>query len=209
MVTSDLINKRFKPLFCMHRNKGTVDRVAGLLNRLYSKDIRHYHNLGHIQQCLSVYDSFTEYYAKSVYIEYAIWFHDIVYDPKSDINEENSAFIWSLLAVGDRLSLEEIVKVSDLILITKHDTEPKESDEKLIVDIDLSILGSPKEIFSEYGENIRKEYQHVNDEDYRIGRTKVLESFLNRGSIYYTDFFKKNYEKKARLNLTEAIEKLK
>jgi len=98
--------------------------------------------------------------------------------------------------------------VYKLILATKHDELQRDHDAKLMVDIDLSILGQPRDVFDQYEVNIRKEYAHVPDEQFRLGRKNILQSFLDRESIFATDFFKEKYESKAIENLTRSIQQL-
>ena len=78
-----------------------------------------------------------------------------------------------------------------------------------ILDIDLSILGSPQDIFIEYESNIREEYNWVPMKIYQQERAKLLESFVSQDRIYKTDFFCERFEKLARKNIKLSIERLK
>ena len=75
-------------------------------------------------------------------------------------------------------------------------------------DIDLAILGQSPDLFGAYDRGIREEYSWVPEDDYRKGRIAVLQSFLERKSIYSTDYFRSEYEEKARKNLCRAILRL-
>ncbi|MEL6822943.1 MAG: hypothetical protein AAFP70_14375, partial [Calditrichota bacterium] len=94
-------------------------------------------------------------------------------------------------------------------MITAHQTSPKSTDEKLIVDIDLSILGSAAERYDAYEKAIRKEYRLIPSRMYVSGRIKVLEHFLNRQVIYSLPEFQELFESRARENLQRAIAQLK
>lgn len=96
-----------------------------------------------------------------------------------------------------------------MILVTKHSEAPQSGAEKVLVDIDLSILGQPEAVFDEYERNIRKEYEMVPDDQFRAGRAKVLESFLDRPTIYSTECFQQRYEERARANLVRSLAKLR
>jgi predicted metal-dependent HD superfamily phosphohydrolase len=48
------------------------------------------------------------------------------------------------------------------------------------LDLDLVILAEKGEVYEEYARLIRLKYKHVNGEDYRRGRSKVLRGFLER-----------------------------
>ena len=92
----------------------------------------------------------------------------------------------------------------DLILATKHN-RPVSGDAALLVDIDLAILGKPADEFDRYDAAIRQEYAWVSEEAYRAGRSKVLQSFLDRTTIYQTEFFRNLYEAQARTNLQRVL----
>jgi predicted metal-dependent HD superfamily phosphohydrolase len=96
------------------------DRVLAELERLYSKSDRFYHNLAHIQQvleaiaCLQLRSCYLES------IEFAAWFHDVIYDSKARDNEENSAVYAEKILNNLGISKETIYSVKNLILITKN-----------------------------------------------------------------------------------------
>lgn len=72
-------------------------------------------------------------------------------------------------------------------------------DLKEFLDLDLLILQSDS--YVEYSQQIRNEYIHINDADFRSGRTHVMEKFLQRPQIYF-----KRDDKKARENIhTELL----
>jgi predicted metal-dependent HD superfamily phosphohydrolase len=52
---------------------------------------RHYHNLTHILQVLQIIDEMRPQAENPAALEFAAWFHDIIYDPKAKDNEEKSA----------------------------------------------------------------------------------------------------------------------
>ena len=88
--------------------------------------------------------------------EWSDFYDDIIYDPKSKKNEEDSA----LLATNDliKLGLPQlfIEKVNQLILATKHVFIPDDLDSQLLVDIDLSILGkNSKSLINMKKESVR------------------------------------------------------
>ena len=137
-------------------------------------------------------------------VEFAIWFHDIVYDPKAPDNEEQSAEVAASFLAGSPLA----GKVAELIIDTSHRQEPQSNDGKLICDIDLSILGRTPTSYRAYAESIREEYSWVSSADYTLGRSKVLENFLNRERIYSLPFFEEKYEQQARSNLSNELKSL-
>lgn len=183
------------------------------LSRLYSDPQRFYHNLYHIQKCLRELDSARAGLAeltKPDVIEMAIWYHDAVYDTHAGDNEEKSAAMAFDYCLNLGLRPDFAQSAKELILATRHNAEspPKSNDSKIIADIDLAIFGASQREYDSYSANIRKEYSWVQDEQFRQGRKKLLQSFLAGESIYLTDFFKNKYEERARKNLKREIDKL-
>ncbi|MGJ8726493.1 MAG: HD domain-containing protein [Roseibacillus sp.] len=170
----------------------------------YSKNQLAYHNLTHIADCLSKFRASQHLAQDPAAIELAIWFHDIVYDPKASDNEEQSARRAESFLLDSPLT----TRVTELILDTSHRQEAETSDGKLICDIDLSILGSDPKSYRSYADAIREEYSWVNSTDYMLGRSQVLENFLNRKRIFALPYFEEKYEQQARLNLSEELESL-
>ncbi len=105
--------------------------------------------------------------------------------------------------VGESLSID----VRRLILATDHSiTGGRSEDENLIRDIDLSILAAPPLNYDRYSAAIRQEYSHVPDEEFAIGRGRVLRHFLD-SKIYQTAEFIAS-EGTAKANLTRELDSL-
>jgi predicted metal-dependent HD superfamily phosphohydrolase len=94
-------------------------------------------------------------------------------------------------------------------MATKHDAMPDSTDSRLLVDIDLAILGAPVERFDEYERQVRQEYSWVPDALFRRKRREILEAFLARPRIFSTDYFQLKYEAQARTNLERSITALR
>ena len=179
----------------------------GLYSQLlsaYSEPQRHYHTQQHLCECFS---HFSESIGEAIYpgeVEIALWFHDAIYDVKGKLNEQQSAewAVSTLRSVGSSLETRE--RIAQLILATKHDAIATEPDEQLLVDIDLTILGSSPERFAEYELQVRAEYLWVPSDEYNMKRKAVLKQFLVRTSIYSTNYFRQLYEAQARSNLAVA-----
>ncbi|MGK0186824.1 MAG: putative metal-dependent HD superfamily phosphohydrolase [Verrucomicrobiales bacterium] len=136
-------------------------------------------------------------------IEMAIWFHDVVYDPKSATNEADSAALFVEL-LGAELENVNVTAIERLILATDPRCDRGEAvDECILVDIDLLVLASDEAGYEQYAEAIRKEYAHVPAEAFSQGRAKVLGRILQQ-SIYVTEHFR-GFEEQARSNLEAEI----
>jgi predicted metal-dependent HD superfamily phosphohydrolase len=90
-------------------------------------------------------------------------------------------------------------------MATKHDAVPTNSDTRLLVDIDLSILAASADRFDEYERQVRQEYAWVPDFLFRRTRRSILEAFRSRAHIFNTDYFRDRFEAAARLNLDRSI----
>lgn len=177
------------------------------LEGYYSETHRHYHTLKHIESCLAHLDSITLKELKRN-LELAIWFHDVIYNPKKKDNEAKSAEFAALWLAKLSEPSDVISTVKHYIDLTVHPSEPNTVEEKYLIDIDLSILGASPELFLEYESWIRQEYSFAPSVLYKRGRIQVLKGFLAQSSIYQTDEFKSRFEKQARLNLQFTIEQL-
>lgn len=200
---------RFKELCRKCNAISDVGSIYAYLVKRYSEPHRFYHNLQHIENCLIQMDMISGNEIDPIVIEFALWFHDAVYDPKANDNEEQSALLAKSVCEDAELPDSFSKKVQKLILLTKHTLEPSDFMQKVIIDVDLSILGSDPQTYDNFEMAIRKEYSHVNDRDFITGRSSILNGFLNRKRIFYTDFFFSKYELPARSNLTQTVQKLK
>lgn len=193
-----------------HRLNGQTEPKTAYdaLVALYSEPQRAYHTLNHINDCLSQFEQVRHLATQGDVVEMALWLHDVIYDPRAADNEEQSAR-WAVEVMqAAQMATETIDAVSELILATKHTGLPQGNDAQLLVDIDLSILGRPPAHFDQYEAQIRVEYQWVPLAQYRSGRSHILQTFLNRETIYQTSFFQAQFETQARENLARSIGRL-
>jgi predicted metal-dependent HD superfamily phosphohydrolase len=174
----------------------------------YSEPQRHYHNLTHIAECLAEYDSTPQLAKDPVAVELAIWFHDVIYDPHAADNEERSAELVQQRITQAGGGAELGRTVAALIQATKTHDPDFHPDAPLLVDVDLSILGQPKKRFQEYEAQIRREYEWVPEETFKVKRAEILQRFLARDRIYATGHFFGKYEQQARSNLESSIRSL-
>lgn len=188
---------------------GDPEPVYEELVSRYSESPRHYHNLHHIAECLSEFDLASHLASDPLSLELAIWFHDAVYDTKAAENEERSADLarQHIGQVGGSAALCE--SVAALVLATKAHEAITHPDAALLIDVDLSILGQRNERFQEYEAQIRREYAWVPESTFSVRRAEILQGFLARERIYTTGPFFTKFEKQARGNLQNSIQRLK
>jgi predicted metal-dependent HD superfamily phosphohydrolase len=171
----------------------------------YNEPQRHYHSQQHLAECLAHFDQAQHLAEHSGEVEIALWFHDAIYDVRGKSNERLSAD-WAVRALLTSNASEATQRrVEQLIMATKHDVTPTRSDEQLLVDIDLSILGATPERFAEYDRQVRAEYSWVPGFVYNMKRRSVLKSFLARSNIYSTSYFRERNETQARINLMATV----
>jgi len=181
------------------------DDIYRELVSAYTGPDRHYHDIRHIADCLREFDGVRHLAHNPDALQVAIWFHDVVYDGRRMDNEEQSAEVAADALQRLGASDAFIEQVQQLILFTRHNTEPDTPDGKLMVDIDLTSLALAPDRFDENSRRIRSEYLHVPDETFVRNRNDMLGGLLKRPRIYYTDVFYDRCEGQARENLERVV----
>lgn len=171
----------------------------------YFDSQRAYHRWPHILDMLAEFYKINHLLNDPLAVEMAIWYHDIIYDPKANDNEEKSAESAREMIQSIGSSNTFGSRVAELILATKHNAIPLDADAQFLVDLDLVIFGKTEEEFDQYEESIRKEYGWVPWEQFAEGRLKILKLFLQRPHIYLTQLFRDKYENIARSNLEKSL----
>lgn len=172
----------------------------------YSDASRHYHDLVHVSEMLRAFRPVASRTNHPLALLMALWDHDVIYDPNASDNEEQSAAFlrreWSVANVYDHF----IDEAEKNVLATKHATpaEGLDWDERVMVDLDLAILGSDPRTFDEYDRAIRQEYAWVPDHIYDAERAKILHGF-NARQIFLTPDFA-HLEQRAHENLSSVLD---
>ncbi len=174
----------------------------------YAEPHRYYHNQQHIAECLAQFDAARHLAGQPAAVEFALWFHDVVYDPKAGDNEEKSAAMAKrcLEEAGSPAMFPDAV--SRFVMATKNHEVGTNKDAALMVDVDLSILGQSKERFMQYETQIREEYAWVPESIFSQKRAEILGRFLGCKQIFATEWFHQKFETQARDNLKASISRL-
>ena len=184
------------------------EEIFDKLIKAHAERHRAYHTLDHIAACLKHLDGVKSETERPQEIEMALWFHDAVYQPFSTTNEEDSAK-WAVDWLTECGAASPVIeRVKDHILATKSHSTPKDLDQRYMLDIDLSILGTQPHIYDEFEDNIRREYKRIPKLIFRTKRKAILKGFLSRSKIYMTTHFQNALEQQARVNIARAISKL-
>ncbi|HAR75964.1 MAG TPA: hypothetical protein DCR60_07085 [Psychrobacter sp.] len=176
----------------------------------YSEPQRAYHTLDHLKQLFGQFEQIKPRLHEPHLIALALYYHDVIYDPRRSDNELKSAE-YAIEALRCYLSEDQCQSIYALIMMTathQMDTlayEDKISDAAYLLDMDLSILGAPWSEYDQYAQAVRQEYVHVAKENYRVGRITVLEKLLAHSSLYLTAYYHKRLEKQARKNIKREI----
>lgn len=194
------------------RGRVSFDCPASLLERVsarYAEPHRHYHTLAHILACLDARRQLTESALPEV--DLALLFHDAVYDPLASDNEARSALL--LVDEGRRVWMHErlLERAQVLVGATAHGGDGVVDTEEacIVVDADLSVLGSDPEAFGRYERLVREEYAFVDDVTYAYARAHILESFLGRSTVFATRRGQRLWEASARRNLERSLSRLR
>lgn len=177
--------------------------IYSILLSAYTEPGRHYHTVQHIVECLQLFHQIKHQLQDPIAVELAIWFHDVIYDPKVSDNEEQSAELMKKLCT-EIVDQAQIPKVYWWIVATKKHQPSLDSDLNYLLDIDLAILGSDSNRFAEYEQQIQQEYSWVEPSIYKIKRAEVLQYFYAMQPLYQTKYFRESFEKKAKHNLTSV-----
>lgn len=189
---------------------GFVDNLATFekLQANYQQRNRHYHNSQHIDAMLRHLDEVSEWVDDPLALELAVYFHDAIYRIFSATNEQDSADMAVDFLTKNSVNETFITKVHDLILVTLHAAVPLQHDERVMVDMDLSILGCSERGYQDFENRVRREYRMIPSFIYRKKRVALLTQFLQRPRIYSHDYCYEKFEAPARINLANAIKQL-
>lgn len=120
----------------------------------YAQPGRHHHDQQHLDDCLEHIRGIADLSERDERVlRWAILWHDAIYDPQRNDNEEQSAELArrELLQCGvDETDSDEVAR---LILVTSgHEADETDRLGALMVSIDLAILGSDPERYRAYAE---------------------------------------------------------
>jgi predicted metal-dependent HD superfamily phosphohydrolase len=170
---------------------------------------RKYHTTQHLAECLALFEQDRALAERPGEVALALWFHDAVYDTRRHDNEAASA-AWASRVLSDAGADAAVAaRVHALILATRHDETPATPDARLLVDIDLAILGAAPARFDDYERQIRDEYGFVPEPVFRAKRAAILRGFLERPALFSTAAYAARLGPPARANLAGVIARLR
>ncbi len=178
------------------------------LRSAYNEPQRHYHTLQQLVECLAWLVEWKDAAEHPHQVALAIGVKDAVLDPMRHDNEGRSARLAfdSLIAAGAETDVAR--RGRDLVVATRHDSPAGAADARLLVDIDMAVLGASAQRYAEFERGLRREQAHITDFIYRRRRIEALKSLSARIRIYHTDIARAQLEARARANIASMIARL-
>lgn len=182
----------FQSLLDKYQIKANLNMLFDMWNERH----RHFHNIEHLNDIIDqIYnDSKIEEKQKELLYLTAL-FHDIVYEPTRDDNEEESAEFF--LNLCEDKTNPDILSIREAILDTKKH-ESKTPLDELFNKFDMNIIERDIDSLMKWEHGISQEYKSYGDA-YKKGRLNFLESLLDKYTqntdnlLKLIDFVKNNY----------------
>jgi predicted metal-dependent HD superfamily phosphohydrolase len=174
----------------------------------YADPVRGYHDTRHLSEVLDRLDELAAAAADfdPIVVALAAWFHDAVYDGRPDAEERSAAWAETALAA---LEPELVGEVARLVRLTEtHRPAPDDRNGCALSDADLAILAAAQDRYDEYVADVRREYAHVPDDDFRVGRAAVLSDLLAKPRLFHTAHAHQHWEPAARANVEAELARL-
>lgn len=206
----------------IERTLGPTKSPCRELTNRYDEPHRVYHGRDHIAHMLTAVDEMVKRYSLNDHtrceLHLATWLHDAVYvvgDPENEINSASLALVTLRKAAPG-----QFYDVWDMVMATKKHDAPRTLKDAIIIDADLCGLGS-KGYFTNKLKVLRETFGLIGDKDgaenianallsepWREGRTKFLEAYLNRPTLFFTSWGAE-YELPARHYMETELRALK
>jgi pantetheine-phosphate adenylyltransferase len=178
-------------------NKWNIKCDINTLLSMWNESHRHYHTLNHLNDLIDQINESKSKYSQKEYekLLIAALFHDCVYDPMKQDNEEKSAQFF-MECCQDKTN-PDLLDINKMILDTKtHQATTKLSESFNYYD--MNIVERDFDQLLEWENGIFNEYKAYG-ELYKEGRLKFLESLLDKypnnteNLLKLVDWVKENY----------------
>lgn len=198
---SDLVARRFEGLMFdelgLPADSELCKKWWATISTMHSERHRFYHTLTHLAHMFDLFDEHSSKIQNKMVVTLSILFHDIVYDPKSPRNEEDSADIFKEFVVD--INHPKLAAVCDIVLdyiIATKSHSVDTVDQSLLPDsvredklaflaFDMAILSVPIASYQQYAKKVRLEYSHVDAKVYCTRRASFLRGVLEGGPVFY------------------------
>ncbi|MFD3353588.1 HD domain-containing protein [Streptomyces fradiae] len=181
-------------------------RYADELLRRWAEPQRRYHTTDHLLAVLRRVDDLADHADDLPAVQLAAWFHDAVYLPERDTNEERSARLAERALPELGVGPSRTAEAARLVRLTvTHDPAPGDRDGEVLCDADLAVLAGDPEAYAAYAAAVREEYGFVPDDAFRAGRAAVLRQLLTLPRLFRTPYGAEHWEPTARRNLATEL----
>lgn len=141
-------------------SEATINILYDQLCESYDGPHRHYHIMKHLAHMFTEFFKHQEHFLdEAAKVAMAIFYHDYIYNAQPGDDEIASKEIarsdLSILGFGKTF----IDRVCQLIDYTRtHDAPEDDFVARLFLDIDMSILATPRDTYITYADNVRREF---------------------------------------------------
>lgn len=190
----------------LNLSDSTRNKWWSLLVDYFHEQRRHYHTFEHLYELLILTQKHKHLITNYPVILLSIFFHDIVYNPQSPFNEEdsNDVFLQFVMECNSQQVSSISNQVFAIIQMTKSHKLPPSADfdTQFFSDIDMGILGSNSTRYAKYAAQIRLEYNFVEFNAFCTKRSDFLSSCLSSDQpIFSTDLFQQERGQQALDNI--------
>ncbi len=186
----------------------SVDAPTAAIDQLltlHREPHRRYHTAKHVLALLRHLDSIDTSLDPAPRL--AAFYHDAIHETANHTGDESNEELSAQLAELELATCDAhlVDRVAALIRATDGHLLIDDSSAAVFLDADLAILGSSSDRYTIYTQQIREEYGHVPDDQFRTGRSVVLEDLLSRDQLYFSSDGIDRWEEPARRNMTAEI----
>ena len=166
-------------------NKWNIKCDVNTVLAMWNESHRSYHTLNHLNDLIDKINENTHSFSEKEYEKLLITalFHDCVYDPMKQDNEEKSADFF--LECCQNKSDKDIQDIKQMILDTKtHEPSSRLSNNFIQFDMNVITNGNYEQLL-DLEKGIHEEYKVYGNDAYKEGRVKFLESLLDQHPYIY------------------------
>jgi len=198
------------------------DRAKGELFIEMSRPDRRYHGVVHLETLWRRHRLYSGHAgldtpAIDTLVACAIAYHDSVFDFSRSDNEDRSADYWLDVSANSVVDDKDRRWVAGTIRATKDhlgyvpeakkagaEARLRERARAWVLDLDLTPLGEPPDVFAENTRLLRAEQEHLSDEEWHANLTAFRQRFLSAPHIFRFPELSAIYDASARRNLAGA-----
>jgi predicted metal-dependent HD superfamily phosphohydrolase len=190
-----------------HVGRGPVaDRWLASVIARHHEPGRHYHTVRHVRWVVRHVISFADRLHDLGAVVAAASFHDVVYDARASDNEAASARLAAVALAELGWPADRIDRVTSLILATTEHLVPGDDlDHDVLLAADLAVLAAEPGRYGDYVRAVRREYGHIDDGAWQVGRAAMLRRFLTRHHLFSPRLALDDWERRARANIAAEL----